>query len=228
MERRLDAETLIGLLSHLMTRQTGAPVDLADLPGRSLAAEPVASRLIDALLASIAEVGLTKTALDDVARAAGCSRATLYRYFPGKQPLLAAAIDREAARLGATLAAATEAAETVEDAVVTMIVTAADFLERHAALRTVLEVEPQVLLAEIGFERGDRLVRRGGELAAAALEHLLPATDASRLGEWVTRIVLSYVFSPSESVALTRPESVRPLVCEFVLPGLVPAHSVRG
>lgn len=205
-----------------MTRQvTGLPVP-------PLVSEPVAARLIDALLASIAEVGLTKTALDDVARAAGCSRATLYRYFPGKQPLLAAAIDREAARLGATLAAATEAAETVEDAVVTMIVTAAEFLERHGALRTVREVEPHILLAEVGFERGDRLVRRGGELAAAALEPLLGVPDAARLGEWVTRIVLSYVFSPSESVSLTRPESVRPLVSEFVLPGLVPAHSIRG
>ncbi|HEX5614497.1 MAG TPA: helix-turn-helix domain-containing protein [Acidimicrobiia bacterium] len=205
-----------------MTRQ------VTDLPVQPLASEPVAARLIDALLASIAEVGLAKTALDDVARAAGCSRATLYRYFPGKQPLLAAAIEREAARLGATLAASAELAETLDDAVVAVVVAAAEFLERHPALRTLLEVEPQLLLAEVGFERGDRVVRRGGELAAAALERLLPAEEAARLGEWVTRIVLSYFFSPSESVSLTRPESVRVLVSEFVLPGVVPAHAIRG
>lgn len=205
-----------------MARQV---LDLTDPP---LPTEPVAARLLDALLASVGEVGIAKTTVDDVARGAGCSRATLYRYFPGKQPLLAAAVDRECARLGATLVAATEGCDTVEDAVVAMVVTAAEALERHPALRTVLAVEPQVLLAEIGFERGDRLVRRGGELAAAALEHLLPAAEAARLGEWVTRIVLSYFFSPSESVSLTRPESVRPLVTEFVLPGLVPSHAVRG
>ena len=43
-----------------------------------------AARLLDATVACIARVGVSKTTLDDVAREAGCSRATLYRYFPGK------------------------------------------------------------------------------------------------------------------------------------------------
>ena len=48
--------------------------------------------VLDAAVACIARVGLTKTTLDDVARDAGCARATVYRHFPGKQPLFAALV----------------------------------------------------------------------------------------------------------------------------------------
>ena len=54
--------------------------------------------ILDAALACIARVGLAKTTLDDVAREAGCARATVYRCFPGKQQLLGALVDREARR----------------------------------------------------------------------------------------------------------------------------------
>ena len=45
----------------------------------------------------VARRGLRKTTLDDVATTAGCSRATIYRAFPGgKDVLMAAAARREA------------------------------------------------------------------------------------------------------------------------------------
>ena len=47
-------------------------------------------RILDAALACIARVGVGKTTLDDVAREAGCARATVYRCFPGRQALLRA------------------------------------------------------------------------------------------------------------------------------------------
>ena len=57
-------------------------------------------RVLDATLTCIARVGVAKTTLDDVAREAGCSRATVYRYFPGKQPLLDAVVDARGRALG--------------------------------------------------------------------------------------------------------------------------------
>ena len=41
-------------------------------------------RIRDAALVCIGRFGLAKTTVDDIAREAGCSRATLYRYFDGK------------------------------------------------------------------------------------------------------------------------------------------------
>jgi len=43
---------------------------------------PQAARVLDAALTCVGRVGLAKTTLDDVAREAGCARATVYRYFP--------------------------------------------------------------------------------------------------------------------------------------------------
>ena len=58
--------------------------------------------------------GVTKTTLDDVAREAGCSRATVYRTFPGgKEEVVAAVVDTEVARLFSAIAVAMGAAESI-------------------------------------------------------------------------------------------------------------------
>src|SRR5688500_18635600 len=48
---------------------------------------------------AIARFGLAKLTVDDVARQAGISRATLYRYFPGRGAVLAAVVRSETERL---------------------------------------------------------------------------------------------------------------------------------
>ena len=56
--------------------------------GRLSSRPSVEARAGAALLTCIARYGLAKTTLDDVAREAGCSRATLYRYFDSKHDLV--------------------------------------------------------------------------------------------------------------------------------------------
>src|SRR5947199_2986001 len=115
---------------------------------RQVAELPLATRerIVDAALACIARVGYRKTTFDDVAREAGCARATLYRHFPGKQPLMAAVVDREANRIGERLAAVTAGCANLDDALCALITTAVDAIEHHAALQYVFAVEPEVLL----------------------------------------------------------------------------------
>ena len=56
-------------------------------------------RVIDAALRCIARWGIGKTTLDDVAREASCSRATIYRLFPGgKDAVFEALVDAELGR----------------------------------------------------------------------------------------------------------------------------------
>ena len=43
----------------------------------------VRERILEAGLACVARYGMAKTTVEDVARLAGLSRATVYRYFPG-------------------------------------------------------------------------------------------------------------------------------------------------
>ena len=61
-------------------------------------------RIIDATLDAWPIHGTAKTTVDDIARAAGVSRATVYREFPGgRDELLAAVVDTEVARLFSAL-----------------------------------------------------------------------------------------------------------------------------
>jgi AcrR family transcriptional regulator len=189
----------------------------------------LADRILDAALVCVARVGVGKTTLDDVAREAGCARATLYRYYPNKQQLLAALVTREAARIGERIMEASADAATLTEAIVATITAAADALQSHSALTFVAAYEPEILLPFLAFEREDAVLRAAGELSAPALERFLSRPDAERLGEWVARILLSYLCSPSDSIDVLDPAPVRDLVADFVVPGFeLDTHALRS
>src|SRR5690242_15800384 len=90
-------------------------IPMNDSPTQPLPSQ--ADRILDGALACVARVGLGKTTLDDVAREAGCARATVYRCFPGKQALFMALLEREIDSLGARVLAAADRAESLGDAI---------------------------------------------------------------------------------------------------------------
>ena len=178
-------------------------------------------RILDAALACIARVGLAKTTLDDVAREAGCARATVYRCFPGRDALLAAALDREVHVLTVRVIGAAARAETLTDAIVAVILAAGEPFRSHAALGFVLAHEPEIVTAQLSFERGSALLTTAAAFAAPAFFRFVPADRAERLAEWVARLTLSYICNPSEQVRLDDPAYVRAFVADYVLPGVI-------
>ena len=76
---------------------------IATAEALSLSSPTIEDRAVRATLACVARHGLAKTTFDDVAREAGCARATLYRYFGGKRQLVRITLVREAARLAASI-----------------------------------------------------------------------------------------------------------------------------
>ncbi|MDP9335019.1 MAG: TetR/AcrR family transcriptional regulator [Actinomycetota bacterium] len=187
---------------------------------------PQARRILDAALTCIGRVGLAKTTLDDVAREAGCARATVYRCFPNKQQLLSALVAREAAALRDAVVSAAASSETLGDAIIVVLTTAVGALRGHAALAFIATHELELLLPFLAFEREDAVLRTAAALAAPAYTRFLNDVDATRLGEWIARIALSYFFSPSESFDIGDVEHVRALVDDFVLPGFVNSQGV--
>lgn len=178
-----------------------------------------AARLLDAATACFARVGVSKTTLDDVAREAGLARATLYRYFPGKPALVGALVARETVVLTGVLEAASAHADSLDDAVVAVVLAAAGWLTAHPALSFVCVAEPEVLLPHLAFEGADRVLAAGARVVAPSLERFLDPADSERAGEWLARMILSYVVTPTDSVDLSDPISVRRLVADFVVPG---------
>lgn len=185
-------------------------------------------RVVDAALRCIARWGLHKTTVDEVAREAGVSRATLYRLFPGgKDAVVAAVVETETARLFSDLGAAMGEARDLEGLLVAAVVGAARRLSSHAALAYLLEHEPGTVLPHLAFGGLDRLLGTAGSFAAPFLGRWLGPDDAARAGEWAARIVLSYLSCPREGMDLTDPAAVRSLVATFVVPG-IQALSIRG
>jgi TetR/AcrR family transcriptional regulator, repressor for uid operon len=180
---------------------------------------PQSSRVLDAALTCIGRVGLTKTTLDDVAREAGCARATVYRCFSNKQQLLRALVAREAAVLRDAVLAACAPLDDLGDAATAAAVTAATFLAEHDALGFICEHEPDVLLPYLAFEHEDAVLLTAAALVAPAFSRFLEAADAERLGEWLARTTLSYLFSPSDDFDITDAGHVRALVGDFIVPG---------
>jgi AcrR family transcriptional regulator len=180
-----------------------------------------ADRVIDAALECIARWGTAKTTLDDVARQAGYSRATVYRVFPGgKDAVLEAVARTEIARFFSAVAGRLQSAETLEDVLVGGMTEAGVRIRNHRALQFLLAYEPETILPHLAFSHCDEVLRCASAVAAPYLTRWLPPDDALRAAEWATRLVMSYSSVPATDVDMADEASVRRLVQTFVLPGL--------
>jgi AcrR family transcriptional regulator len=177
-------------------------------------------RICAAALRCVARRGLRKTTLDDVANEAGCSRATVYRAFPGgKDVLMAAAAAREVDRLLDELARDLERATHLEDALVIAVTGATRSLLGHEAFTYLMAHEPRVVLPHLSFEGLDPVLARAVEFLAPTLERFVDPHAARRVAEWTARLTVLY-FDDTAPFDLSDPADVRQLVAIHVLPGI--------
>ena len=180
------------------------------------------ARVVEATLRCITRWGVAKTSLDDVARQAGVSRATVYRLFPGgRDGLLEVVASSEIARFFGAVASRLAAADDLEELLVAGITEAGRRILDHEALQYLLAHEPEVVVPKLAFRELDAVLRTAADFAAPHLERWLPADEARRAAEWVTRLVLSYASTPADDVSIGDEASVRRLVRAYVLPGLL-------
>lgn len=181
---------------------------------------PVDVRAREAALACIGRFGLAKTTIDDIAREAGCSRATLYRYFDGKPEIVGSAVAAERTRIAAVVVDAGRAAPTFADAVVAAVVAGARELRGHDALQFLLAHEPEAILGHLAFGAGDRVLIAIGDAIAPAFDRWLSLDAATRAGDWLARLVRSYVLMPYPPIDFTDTTVARAFLEQLVIPGL--------
>lgn len=199
---------------------------LDDLAAGYREADPLRRRLVDAALVCIARWGVTKTSLDDIAREAGVSRATVYRAVPGgKERLLTVVLDHETGRflheMEAQLAAATDLADLLSRGIGTALAAVSD----HPALRTLLELEPELVLPHVAFHRLDRFLAVATDLCRPHLARFVPAEAVPAAADWVARIVVTYGLYPAPAADPHDPESIRRLVRTYLVPAFPPSRS---
>lgn len=180
-------------------------------------------RLLQATFACVARYGIAKTTVEDVAREAGVSRATVYRHFPGgKDQLVGDTIRWEATRFFAELALAIEHSPDFERTLEDAIVFARGALAQHAVFQKVLQTEPDLLLPQLSVD--DTRIR--AMVALFLRTHLEPEADrlaagltVERAADHVSRLLLSF-FSAEGSWDLTDREQVKRLVETQLLAGV--------
>ncbi len=178
-------------------------------------------RIVDAALAEIAEVGVSRMTMESVASRAGVSRATLYRAFPGgRDPIVSAVVEVEVARHFTLLAAELSVAEDLRSVLVAAIARATAAVNDHAALARVLEVEPELVTSKLEFAAMDALLAQASMVATPFLSRWLAPEDAARAAELAVRIVVSYLLEPADGLNLADEQDAAYLVDRFVLPGL--------
>jgi AcrR family transcriptional regulator len=157
-----------------------------------------ATRILDATLATMADYGIARLSLEDVARRAGLSRQTVYRYFPSKKELLDATVLREEEVFIGNMVTAAERHRDLEPALRAAMEAAMRTGQAHALLNRLLATEPNSLVALVTTDRGPVL-----SAARQALEEILagwlPRAPKARLAmaaDAVARLLVSYVVNP--------------------------------
>lgn len=157
-----------------------------------------ATRILDATLATMADHGIARLSLEDVARRARLSRQTVYRYFPSKGALLEATVLREEQAFLVNMTTAAERHRELEPALRAAIEAALRTGQEHVVLNRLLATEPASLVALVTGDSGPVLPAArqaleeilGGWLPKAHKVRLTMAADA------VARLLVSYVVNP--------------------------------
>ncbi len=175
----------------------------------------VTAKVVDGALRAIARFGLAKLTVDDVARQAGISRATLYRYFPGRGAVLAAVVRSETERLQRGLDDALGDVTSLPEALAAVAGFGARAFVGHEALQHLLATEPGTVLPHLCFTGADTLLCVAADRIAPHLCRFMGPLEARRTGELLARIVLSYALAPPPGPTEA---AVLSVVQEFVIP----------
>jgi AcrR family transcriptional regulator len=175
--------------------------------------EVAADRILDAAAALFAKRDAATVGMHEIARAAGCSRATLYRYFESRDALHTAYVNREAYRLYRDISQELRGVDDPAERLIAGVTAALDMVRRSPALAS-------------WFTRTEAPI--GGELAEQSeVIKALSATFLSSLGpddravverraRWLVRVITSLLIFPGRHAA-----DEEQMLREFVVPIVV-------
>ncbi len=192
--------------------------------GTATEAAEVQERLLDSAEECFARFGLTKTTMEDVAKHAGLSRATVYRYFKNRDELLMGVVERESRRTAEQIKLRLREIRNPGEYIVEGILVALAEIPQRPAL--------SMLFVADAVGATSRLLLTSERLVAIALELVLPVIEPARkngllrenvevgaMMEWIFRIIGSYLTVPSARARSE--EEMRGLLRTMLLPALL-------
>lgn len=171
-----------------------------------------AEKILDAAQELFARRDAAGVGMHDIAKASGCSRATLYRYFENRDALYTAYVHREAQRVFRELGQRDVAAKPPGERLVDGIIASLQQVRESPALSSWFAPDHR----PIGGDMADR-----SEVIRALAEAFLATLgvgDVERRARWLVRVMVSLLVFPGHDEA-----EERAMLEEFVLPTVLPA-----
>jgi len=164
-------------------------------------------RILDVAGRCFADKGVARTSIGDIAKAAGCSRPTIYRYFEDRDALRRAFVQREALRLAAKVLNEVHAIKEPRERLVISII------------RSIEEVRSNPILVS-WFSNEDshiasRVAGSSSAIESLAIGIISTENDAERelRARWIIRIILSLLTMPGHDA-----QEEREMIEKFVVP----------
>lgn len=178
-------------------------------------------RILEATYACVARWGLSKTTVEDAARQAGVSRATVYRHFPGgRDELVTAVVHWQYVEFFTRLYEEVHGAGSLEEVLELGLPFARRSLLEHEVLQRVLETEPELLLPQLTVEGNRTVGMISAFLEPYLVRHGVADDKLKQAADFLARMILSYISAPGRW-DLSDPGQVATLVRTELLAGVV-------
>ena len=174
--------------------------------------EQATARILDAAERAFATLGVSAAGMSEIAELAGCSRGTLYRYFPNRHALHLAYVERAARRIGEHVRTETSHVRDPHERLVQGILLSLRAVRENPGTAAWFEAGSAGLAARMSRSHEVARVLRSGVSAAVAAGG--GDSDGSRLAaRWIVRVIVSFLTDPGEDEA-----EERALLERFVVP----------
>lgn len=174
-------------------------------------------RILDAARECVNRCGFAAVTVDEVCDAAGISRATLYRVFPGGRDVLFEALRvRGLEEFFTVVRANVEGAASLDVLLSRCVVVAMSELQHDEQLAAMLATSPGETLGNLTVDGVGRIVRVATEFFVPLVKQFVPEDEARVIVELMVRLVISYFLAPSPTIDCTNEQQVHAFICAYL------------
>lgn len=180
-------------------------------------------RILDVALDCFVEVGIRRTSMDDIARAAGVGRTTVFRRFESKDQIVRIVVMRIVTRILEDVRAAFLNEADLDAALTEAVVASVRAYREDPLFAKVMRTEPDAFLGTLtqGESSVVDIIRASvtgwlGEGGGGPLSD----RDAEATGEILIRLGISLIVAPGGMIPIDDDEGLRSFLLRYVAPGV--------
>ena len=187
--------------------------------------ELAVDRLLEAAGVVFARDGIRGARMGKIAEAAGCARATLYRYFPNKEALLHAYMAKVARDFATVLDGRLRGLRSLGDRLVEAVAVSVELIQEREDVAPFFTEEGLGMTAQLTSSAATMREELTRQIASESRSDRIQGTlredvSASEAAEWVTRTIFSFSVLPSEARSAA---ALREYLTKMLIPTLIGA-----